>query len=656
MKPPDLPPELPRDLPPCDVVMRGGITSGLVYPGALAVLAQHWQFRNIGGASAGAIGAGVLAAAEYGRRSGTNPAAFDEMARIPAELGARANYRLPTRLQRLFQPAPALAPAMALVWAMLRAKAKRRGVLIDLLASVWPGLVMAAGLAALAVVALAVQPVDGGWLWLAGLTVFGGALGGWLVLLLGGWRFDLVRLGMGLCPGSVAGWDAATPLARLRDDGALADWMHAVIQQLAGRGSEAPLTMRDLWRADRFEADGGEPERASEWDAERDIDLLLTTTNVSQRLPASFPFLEASGTTLYFLEGDLRRVLPAAVVAHLVAAADPRFVLEKDGRQFHRLPYPPDLPVLLGLRLSLSFPLLIAAVRLWVTQGWTRGNPASRANALARLQPIWFSDGGITSNFPVSSFDALLPSRPTFCINLANMDERDQRLGKPPIVRMTQTNADGLMVPHGAAADRSVRGFLAAMVESARNGRENELAAMAGQRDRIVTILLDPTSQGGLNLDMDGATIEALDAAGRTAGAMLNARFAPGSAAWRNHRWLRLRSSLAAIETATLQFGRNARRIDAGGASYVRQELRYSLGEVPSYGFGGAHHARALLWARRLAWGAVLMERAGQAPPGPSLFSGARPDSHSPTPVKGAPRPGATLVLQPNRGRDPRKR
>ncbi|GGI78118.1 RpoH suppressor [Polymorphobacter multimanifer] len=646
----------PAELPPCDVVLRGGITSGLVYPGALVVLAARWQFRNIGGASAGAIGAGLLAAAEYGRRSGTNAQAFAEVAGIPAELGARRQYWQPTRLQRLFQPSPALAPAMALVWTLLRARAKRRSAVLDLLASAWPGLVTAAGLAALAAVALGVQRAGDGWLWLAGLLVFGGALAAWLALLLSRWHFDLVRLGMGLCPGSMAGWDAATPLDTLRSEGAFADWMHAVIQSLAGRAADAPLTMRDLWRADRLEADGGYPEDASEWDAGRDIDLLLTTTNVSQRLPVSFPFLEASGTTLYFREDDLRRVLPAAVVAHLVAASDPRFALAKDGETFHRLPYPPDLPVVLGLRLSLSFPLLISAVRLWVTQGWRPGNAGSRANALAQLKPIWFSDGGITSNFPVSSFDALLPSRPTFCINLADMDERDQRLGKVPIVRMTRGNADGIMVPHGARVDRSLAGFLGAMVESARNGRENELAAMAGQRDRIVTILLDPTSQGGLNLDMDGDTIAALDKAGREAGAELNARFAPGGKAWRNHRWLRLRTSLAAIETAALQFGRNARKVDAGGASYALHELRYSLEDVPSYGFGKAHHDRALHWAKRLASGAMLLEAAREAPPGPTLFGGTRPQmSHSPTPDKGAPRPGATLVLQPNRGRDPRK-
>jgi hypothetical protein len=44
----------------CDMVMKGGITSGVVYPTAICELATQYQFRNIGGASAGAIAAARL--------------------------------------------------------------------------------------------------------------------------------------------------------------------------------------------------------------------------------------------------------------------------------------------------------------------------------------------------------------------------------------------------------------------------------------------------------------------------------------------------------------------------------------------------------------------------------------------------------------------
>ena len=41
----------------CDMIMKGGITSGVVYPRAACRLAQRYRFRLLGGASAGAIAA-----------------------------------------------------------------------------------------------------------------------------------------------------------------------------------------------------------------------------------------------------------------------------------------------------------------------------------------------------------------------------------------------------------------------------------------------------------------------------------------------------------------------------------------------------------------------------------------------------------------------
>ena len=40
-----------------DMVMKGGITSGVVYPLAVCELAKQYRFRNLGGSSAGGIAA-----------------------------------------------------------------------------------------------------------------------------------------------------------------------------------------------------------------------------------------------------------------------------------------------------------------------------------------------------------------------------------------------------------------------------------------------------------------------------------------------------------------------------------------------------------------------------------------------------------------------
>jgi predicted acylesterase/phospholipase RssA len=84
----------------CDVVMKGGITSGVVYPGAVVRLAKRYRFRSIGGTSAGALAAVAVAAAEYGRPDG-----FRKLAAIPGELGKTVG-RDPFVLT-LFPPEPA---------------------------------------------------------------------------------------------------------------------------------------------------------------------------------------------------------------------------------------------------------------------------------------------------------------------------------------------------------------------------------------------------------------------------------------------------------------------------------------------------------------------------------------------------------------------
>ena len=49
-------------LPPCDLVLKGGITSGVVYPRAISRLARNYQIKGVGGTSAGAIAAAFAAA------------------------------------------------------------------------------------------------------------------------------------------------------------------------------------------------------------------------------------------------------------------------------------------------------------------------------------------------------------------------------------------------------------------------------------------------------------------------------------------------------------------------------------------------------------------------------------------------------------------
>src|SRR5258708_32017710 len=99
----------------CDIVLKGGITSGVVYPLALVSLAEKYRFSNIGGTSAGAMAAVAAAAAEDGRH--IENAGFDRLARIPGELGPH--------LLSMFQPTPALEPLVHIFVAALKGETKK---------------------------------------------------------------------------------------------------------------------------------------------------------------------------------------------------------------------------------------------------------------------------------------------------------------------------------------------------------------------------------------------------------------------------------------------------------------------------------------------------------------------------------------------------
>jgi len=78
---------------------------------------------------------------------------------------------------------------------------------------------------------------------------------------------------------------------------------------------------------------------------------------------------------------------------------------------------------------------------------------------------------------------------------------------------------------------------------------------LPGYRDRIVTVLLDAV-EGGLNLDMPPTILEGLRKRGAAAGDLIVSHFADAAGLptdetmnWKNHRWLRLRTLLGALQS-----------------------------------------------------------------------------------------------------------
>ncbi|MEO8035492.1 MAG: patatin-like phospholipase family protein [Acidobacteriota bacterium] len=90
--------------PFCDIVMKGGVTSGIVYPRAIGAIARAFTFKNVGGTSAGAIAACLTAAAEYRRSKDGSNAGFELLEKLPDELKESVDGR--SKLFSLFRPDP----------------------------------------------------------------------------------------------------------------------------------------------------------------------------------------------------------------------------------------------------------------------------------------------------------------------------------------------------------------------------------------------------------------------------------------------------------------------------------------------------------------------------------------------------------------------
>ena len=97
------------------------------------------------------------------------------------------------------------------------------------------------------------------------------------------------------------------------------------------------------------------------------------------------------------------------------------------------LPPPENFPILLTARMSLSFSLLFSTIPLWAIDYGINYKSGKRG-----FQHCQFSDGGISSNFPMHLFDKLIPLWPTFEIQLA-----PKLRSRPNMVYLPQSYDEG---------------------------------------------------------------------------------------------------------------------------------------------------------------------------------------------------------------------
>ncbi|GAC1575459.1 MAG: RpoH suppressor SuhR [Candidatus Elarobacter sp.] len=534
----------------CDIVMKGGITSGIVYPAAVCEIAKTFRFKNVGGTSAGAIAAALTAAAERRRARDASDAGFDRLGQIPNWLADE------NRLFRLFVPNRGTRALFRTIKGLF---GRSRG---PAWLAKWSGLVRAFPIASLLgavpgiVFAVAVgrtTAITAWWLLaLAALLALLTIVAGITVVVVVALVRDLLGRLPGNCFGMVTGIDDADPTNEI----ALSTWLAQELELTAGiaPGTD-PLTFGMLWDANRDTSLPGLAEKPDD----PNVNLEMITTNASWGRPYNFP------TTLrsfFFDPAEMRRFFPGHVVNWMIARRRP----PKDAAEAVRfqayaprlpLPIAADLPVIVATRMSLAFPILLSAVPLWAAD-FSKPIPAG---APPTLEHCWFSDGGISSNFPVTLFDSALPRWPTFAIDLAPFPEWRKRdpEDESKNVMMPASNAAGRLATFARFPD--VSGFLSGIFNAMQNWNDTTQAALPGYRDRIVTVFLD-RDEGGLNLDMPSEVLHRLRARGAAAGTLIAQRFeapsdlgpATGAMNWENHRWLRLRSTFQALRDYLTHF------------------------------------------------------------------------------------------------------
>ena len=529
---------LPKE---CDIVMEGGVTSGVVYPAFVARLAECFTLRSIGGTSVGAVAAIAAAAAQFKRNRVRQTGqgeddGFHMLARLPHQLQESTGKR--TRLFSLFQPCAALRPHFRVIEAVLNETNKMKVGGRMWLAMLWHfpiGAVTGAGLWLLGFL-FSSSLLGGHWprvpaigaasaLWF-GLCMLVGALGGALVQAGGSaWR-GLRANRCGICSGLRTGDD---------EPPALTEWLHGLVQDIAGLPLDAPLTFGQL--------------RTSE----PPIELALMTTGLSELRAHRLPH---SSADLVFRASELAALFPASIVDWMKARArhtrhGARTVallarMNADTEDYYFMPDPDDLPLVVAARMSLSFPVLLQAVPLYRL----RAQPVHADGV--ELMRVWFSDGGLTSNFPIHFFDNILPTRPTFGVTLQDDLGEDE----PPSARVSLPSNNNMgttaaYMPVDEADGRpSLPRFASAILRTIRTWRDEALKRTPGYRDRVV-LIRHTKREGGLNLNMTCDAIDTMSKSGEEAARQVIERFlnpVEKDNGWLNHRWVRMRSTAAVLQ------------------------------------------------------------------------------------------------------------
>jgi hypothetical protein len=317
---------------------------------------------------------------------------------------------------------------------------------------------------------------------------------------------ELVANDFGLCPG--------IRQSRSATEG-FTDWLARVIEEAAGRPpGSPPLTFGDL---------ATPPKEA------RAIRLAMITISLMEERPYTLPL--EHDHRFVFRKDECAKIFPASIMEFLVGVCDPFVPPAGEPGEHFLFPDPARLPLIVGARMSLSFPGLIAGVLLWRSD-FTLIDAAEQK----KLRRCLFSDGGPSSNFPIHFFDHLLPNSPTFAISLDDYDPKRNY----DSVWLPQSARSGIALP--VLPFSGLGGFLARLLFSVKDWQDNLQSTLPRYRERIAHVVLQP-DEGGLNLTMDAQKVQKLVGYGQQAGVMLRDKFDRDG-----HRWRRFLVAMSRME------------------------------------------------------------------------------------------------------------
>jgi predicted acylesterase/phospholipase RssA len=443
----------------------------------------------------------------------------------------------------------------------------------------------------------------------------------------------LIRLpGMGMCTG-------------LRSDGspsqALSEWLYEGVQKSAGLPLNKPLTFGQLWSAPCG------PHDAEGCEEPKSIDLRMMTTCLSHGRIYELP-ITTDDSPLFFRLSEWKPYFPEEVICHLrrvsktvdvhqqrvlnqrfdnakrewnantsllpadrqalIAQLDQSILvlcknfktLEDPSNQtgdpdIRELPRE-ELPIVVAARLSMSVPILFQNLPLL-------GFNFDCAPEETKLVRLWFSDGGIGSNFPIHLFDRPIPRWPTFGLKIMDEPPRRNSNGSARRSFIPYFHRDGIqdnllyprdtgaltMVPTASAPPipaswSTLVQLLFSIYTSAKDGHDQSFLRMPDVRNRVLRVYMNNRAGNMINLKIAPEQIVSLavdvgvrggeNAALAYLGQIKDARF-DWVNSWQDHRWVRMNMLLTGLRTYLKGFGgavyESALRGARGDATLIEQ-------------------------------------------------------------------------------------